>query len=231
MARFGAAEAALDAVPMLARRGGGDGPRIPDPALIAREIEAVARLGAACPAGRGRISAAARRTRHRAARADRAATSAGASRRGGAGRRAQCLGRVCRFARGLAQDLAAQHVPVTSGLARGSTPRRISARWRAARSASSPAASTSPSPENARLQEEVATRGLLIAEQPPGTQPLARHFLAQPDHRRTRARDRGGRGRAAFGLADHRAAGGRGGARGDGGARPPGGPARKVATC
>jgi DNA processing protein len=31
-------------------------------------------------------------------------------------------------------------------------------------------------PENAALQEDVAARGLLIAEMPPGTQPLARHF-------------------------------------------------------
>ncbi|WP_338645212.1 DNA-processing protein DprA [Novosphingobium olei] len=31
-------------------------------------------------------------------------------------------------------------------------------------------------PENTALQEEVATRGLLIAEMPPGTEPLARHF-------------------------------------------------------
>ncbi|MFC4295396.1 DNA-processing protein DprA [Novosphingobium tardum] len=31
-------------------------------------------------------------------------------------------------------------------------------------------------PEHAELQEEVATRGMLIAEQPPGTEPLARHF-------------------------------------------------------
>ncbi len=31
-------------------------------------------------------------------------------------------------------------------------------------------------PENAELQEQVATQGLLIAEMPPGTEPLARHF-------------------------------------------------------
>jgi DNA processing protein len=31
-------------------------------------------------------------------------------------------------------------------------------------------------PEHQKLQEEVATRGLLMAEQPPGTEPLARHF-------------------------------------------------------
>lgn len=31
-------------------------------------------------------------------------------------------------------------------------------------------------PEHRDLQEEVATKGLLLAEQPPGTEPLARHF-------------------------------------------------------
>jgi DNA processing protein len=31
-------------------------------------------------------------------------------------------------------------------------------------------------PEHAELQERVATEGLLLAEQPPGTEPLARHF-------------------------------------------------------
>lgn len=31
-------------------------------------------------------------------------------------------------------------------------------------------------PEHAELQEAVATQGLLLAEQPPGTEPLARHF-------------------------------------------------------
>jgi len=31
-------------------------------------------------------------------------------------------------------------------------------------------------PEHAELQERVATQGLLLAEQPPGTEPLARHF-------------------------------------------------------
>ncbi|MGO1303241.1 MAG: DNA-processing protein DprA, partial [Sphingomonas parapaucimobilis] len=46
MARFGEAEAALDALPQLARRGGGEASKPADPALIAREIETVARLGA-----------------------------------------------------------------------------------------------------------------------------------------------------------------------------------------
>ena len=46
IARFGDAESALAALPMLARRGGGEGPRIADPAVIEREQAAVARLGA-----------------------------------------------------------------------------------------------------------------------------------------------------------------------------------------
>ena len=34
-------------------------------------------------------------------------------------------------------------------------------------------------PEHADLQEEIATTGLLLTEQPPGTEPLARHFPAR----------------------------------------------------
>ena len=34
-------------------------------------------------------------------------------------------------------------------------------------------------PEHAELQETIATQGLLLAEQPPGTEPLARHFPAR----------------------------------------------------
>ena len=46
IARFGTAEAALAALPDLARRGGGRAPPPPDPALVARERETVARMGA-----------------------------------------------------------------------------------------------------------------------------------------------------------------------------------------
>ena len=45
VARFGSAEAALDAAPRLAARGGGKSFALPDAGLIAREIDAVARLG------------------------------------------------------------------------------------------------------------------------------------------------------------------------------------------
>ena len=72
-------------------------------------------------------------------------------------------------------------------------------------------------PEHADLQEEIAEQGLLIAEQPPGTEPLARHFPSRNRIIAGLARGHaGGRGRAQVRLADHRAAGGRVRARGHG---------------
>jgi len=158
MARFGEAEVALDALPHLARRGGGEAPKAADPAVIAREIETVARLGARhvllgdadYPALLAELDTAPPAL---IVRGDIGLAQCGGVALVGA-RNASAAS--CRFARGLAQDLAAQNVPVTSGLARG--------------------IDIAFPPENARLQEDVATRGLLIAEQPPGTQPLARHF-------------------------------------------------------
>jgi DNA processing protein len=179
MDRFGDAEAALAAVPMLARRGGGDAPRAADPAAIRREVDTVARLGArhvmlgeadyppllaqldtAPPAliVRGAIALA-----HRSAVALVGARNASAA--------------SCRFARGLAQDLAAQGVAVTSGLARGiDTAAHVGALEGGTIGVIASGIDLTFPPENARLQDEIATRGLLIAEQPPGTQPLARHF-------------------------------------------------------
>ena len=46
IARFGNAEAAIAALPMLAQRGGGRSPRIADVSVAEREIAATTRLGA-----------------------------------------------------------------------------------------------------------------------------------------------------------------------------------------
>ena len=46
IARFGSAEAALDMLPTLARRGGGAAPRLADAGAVAREMAATHRLGA-----------------------------------------------------------------------------------------------------------------------------------------------------------------------------------------
>src|SRR5204863_168958 len=179
MARFGEAEVALEALPSLARRGGGEAPRPADTAMIAREIETVERLGARhvllddadYPALLAELDTAPPALIIRG--------DIGLAQRGGVAlvgaRNASAAS--CRFARGLAQDLAAHAMPVTSGLARGiDTAAHIGALEGGTIGVIASGIDIAFPPENARLQEEVATRGLLIAEQPPGTQPLARHF-------------------------------------------------------
>lgn len=177
--RFGSAEAALDALPGLAARGGGQAPSIaPEPAVRA-EINAVERLGArylfigqgfypsllaeldnAPPAliVRGDL-----RLLARTAIAIVGARNASAA--------------ACRFARQLGQALAAEDVLVVSGLARGiDTAAHQGALDGATAGVIASGIDIVFPPENAALQEEVAQRGLLVAEQPPGREPLARHF-------------------------------------------------------
>lgn len=182
MARFGDALAALDALPHLARRGGGEAPRAVDPAVIQREFDMVARLGARhvmlgeadYPALLAQIDTAppALIVRGDMALAQRGGVALVGARNASAA--------SCRFARELAQDLAAQGVPVTSGLARGiDTAAHLGALDGGTIGVIASGIDIAFPPENARLHEDVATRGLLIAEQPPGTQPLARHFPAR----------------------------------------------------
>lgn len=90
---------------------------------------------------------------------------------------------ACRFARQIAGELAEAGFLVVSGLARGID---TAAHEGALRIAGSGLASTagviasgidiSYPPENRNLQAEMGERALVIAEQPPGTEPLARHF-------------------------------------------------------
>src|SRR5690606_24200525 len=84
---------------------------------------------------------------------------------------------ACRFARQLAADLAAREVTVISGLARGvDTAAHIGALGGATVGVIASGIDIAFPPENAALQEKIASDQLLIAEQPPGTEPLARHF-------------------------------------------------------
>ena len=84
---------------------------------------------------------------------------------------------ACQFARQLAYDLGQMEFPVVSGLARG-----IDTAAHAGSIESGTIAVIAGGiddvypPENKALQETIAERGLLIAEQPPGTEPRARHF-------------------------------------------------------
>jgi DNA processing protein len=178
IARFGSAEAALDMLPTLARRGGGAAPRIADVAMVEREMAATARLGARYvfvddadyPALLAEIDTAPPAL---VVRGDIGLTQAMGVAIVGA-RNASAA--ACRFARTLGHALSAEGVTVVSGLARGiDTAAHVGAMPRTIGVIASGVDVVFP-PENAALQEQVATEGLLLAEQPSGTQPLARHF-------------------------------------------------------
>jgi DNA processing protein len=171
MRRFGDAVHALAALPDLAARGGA--PYRPAPeARIASEIAAVKRAGARYlfhdfpdyPHELSAVEALSPRPMVAVVGARNASAAA------------------IKLAREFAGALAEAGFVIVSGLARGID----GAAHRGALSASMGGGGTigviasgidiAYPPEHGDLQEEVAARGLLIAEQPPGTEPLARHF-------------------------------------------------------
>ena len=179
LARFGSAAAALDAVPALARRGGGSPPAIASRAVAEREMEAVARLGARhlfrgdadYPAllmpveGAPPVLIARGRTEllQRPALALVGARNASAA--------------ACRFARQLAQGIGAAGAVVVSGLARGiDTAAHDGALESGTIAVLAGGIDVVYPPENAERQSAIGERGLLLAEQPPGLEPRARHF-------------------------------------------------------
>lgn len=179
IARFGTAQAALEALPTLASRGGGAPPAIADPTAIRREMAAAAKLGARYLFLRDRdypplLAELENAPAVMLVRGDVALT------------RRMCVAMVgarnasaaaCRFARQIAQGLASEGVTVVSGLARGiDTAAHQGSIESGTVGVIASGIDIGFPPENRDLQERVATEGLLIAEQPPGTEPLARHF-------------------------------------------------------
>jgi DNA processing protein len=182
IARFGTAEAALEALPMLAARGGGRAPQIADAGAVRREIAAVERLGArylflddpAYPPLLAELDNAppALILRGNTALLERPCVAMVGARNASAA--------ACRFARQLAIGLVEQGATVVSGLARGID----TAAHQGALAGGTVGVIASGidivfPPENAELQERVARQGLLVTEQPPGTEPLARFFPAR----------------------------------------------------
>ncbi|OWK29767.1 DNA-processing protein DprA [Sphingomonas mucosissima] len=176
--RFGSARAALEALPDLAKRGGGRAAAPADPKVIAREIETVASLGArhlflddpAYPALLAQLDDAPAVLTVRGALPDavRPAVAMVGARNASAA--------ACRFARGLAHDLAAEGATVISGLARGIDTAAHMGAGAATVAVIAGGIDVAYPPENAALQERIAQEALLIAEMPPGTEPRARHF-------------------------------------------------------
>lgn len=179
MRRFGSAANALDAIPRLAERAGSRAPKLADPDDVLKEMDDVSRLGAvhlflgdsdyppllseldtAPPAliVRGDIGLA-----HKPTIALVGARNASAA--------------ACRFARDIASALVARGIVVVSGLARGiDSHAHIGALSGGTIGIIASGIDIAYPPENAELQEQVARQGLLISEQPPGREPLARHF-------------------------------------------------------
>lgn len=179
IARFGTAQAALQAIPELAARGGGRPPRLASLGDIEREVERVRTLGARYlflgqhdyPALLAEIDNAppALIYRGRLELLERPMIALVGARNASAA--------ACRFARGLAQDLGRSGASVVSGLARGiDTAAHEGSLASGTIAVIASGIDISFPPENTSLQERIAQDGLLFAEQPPGAQPLARHF-------------------------------------------------------
>lgn len=182
VARFGDAGAALDALPDLAAWGGARAFRPADERAVMREAQSVTRLGArylfrdepAYPPLLAQAEAAppALIARGEAALGEQRGVAIVGARNASAA--------ACRFARELCADLAREGIVIVSGLARGIDS--------SAHAGAGPARTVAVigcgldvvfPPENAALQERIAREGLLLTEQPPGAEPLARHFPAR----------------------------------------------------
>ncbi len=177
--RFGTAGAAIEAIPNLAARGGGKAPMLARLDDIAREVEAVERLGARYlfvgqglyPQLLAEIDSAppALIVRGNLRLLERPAVALVGARNASAA--------ACRFARMLAQGLSDDGILIVSGLARGiDTAAHQGSIANGTVGVIASGIDIAYPPENRDLQEEIATRGILIAEQPPGREPLARHF-------------------------------------------------------
>jgi len=186
VSRFGSAGEALRALPDLARRGGGRAAMAADAGAIAREVDRVAALGASwlILGDRDYPSLLAETPDAPPVMTYRGNLSLGSRRCVAMVGARNASAAACRFARGLARELAGEGVAVVSGLARGiDTAAHKGALGEGDGGLSVPTIGVIASgidiaypPENAALQERVAAEGLLIAEQPPGAEPRARNF-------------------------------------------------------
>jgi DNA processing protein len=179
LARFGSAAAAIAAIPDLAARGGGRAPRLAPRAAIEREMEAVAKLGARYlflgqglyPPLLAEIETAppALIVKGHLTLLDKTAVAVVGARNASAA--------ACRFARLLATGLGEAGASVVSGLARGiDSAAHDGSLENGTIGVVAGGIDVVYPPENEGRQRAVAERGLLVAEQPPGTEPRARHF-------------------------------------------------------
>lgn len=177
--RFGSATRALEAIPDMARRGGGRVPRIADQRRVDAEIAAVHHLGArflflddpGYPAFLAELGnpPPALIWRGRLEHLKQPIVAIVGARNASAA--------ACRFARDLANSLVESGLSIVSGLAKGiDTAAHQGSVEKATIAVIAGGLDVFYPPENEELQCNIAERGLLLAEQPPGTEPRARHF-------------------------------------------------------
>src|SRR4029079_9326127 len=179
IARFGSPSAALDAVPDLARRGGGKTPALRTVADAEREISRVDKLGAKwLGLGHGlypRLLAELEDApplliaKGNLNLLDRQAVAIVGARNASAA--------ACRFARGLAHDLGQNELVVVSGLARGiDSAAHDGALEGGTIGVIAGGIDIFYPPENQARQEALFERGLVLGEMRRGPEPRARHF-------------------------------------------------------
>ena len=179
LARFGSAQAAIDAIPDLAARGGGRAPRLVPKSQVEREMEEVERMGARYlflghppyPPLLAELEAAppALIVKGHVSLLERPCVAIVGARNASAA--------ACRYARQLSQTLGAADAVVVSGLARGiDTAAHDGSLESGTVAVIAGGIDIFYPPENEARQRVIAERGLLVAEQAPGVEPRARHF-------------------------------------------------------
>jgi len=177
LARFGSAAAALDALPDLASRGGAPYRPAP-PESIEREVAAVRKAGARYlfhdqpdyPALLAELDSAPPivTCRGRLELAGEPCVALVGARNASAA--------AVKLARDFAGALAEAGFTVVSGLARGIDGAAHEGAFPATIGVVASGIDIAYPPQHADLQERIASEGLLVAEQPPGTEPRGRHF-------------------------------------------------------
>jgi DNA processing protein len=179
ISRFGSAAEAISAIPDLAARGGGRAPKLVSRASVEREMEEVARLGARYLfLGQGlyppllaelETAPPALIVKGHLTLLEKPNVAIVGARNASAA--------ACRYARGLASKLGEAGAVVVSGLARGiDTAAHDGSLDTGTIAVVAGGIDIFYPPENEARQRAIAERGLLVAEQPPGTEPRARHF-------------------------------------------------------
>ena len=177
LARYGDAETALEALPTIGKRGGGSYSAVPRD-RVEREIEAVRRAGAKYlfhdrpdyPALLREIDGAPPILTFRGdlALAARPCVAIVGARNASAA--------AVKLARDFSQGLAEAGFTVVSGLARGIDGAAHEGAFPRTIGVIASGIDIAYPPQHRDLQDRIANEGLLIAEQPPGTEPRGSHF-------------------------------------------------------